>query len=528
MQTVVKFFSRLGLFLILCPALLSAAESHRYCRQIRWETDLSLSCRFEISADKTKEVNAYNLVYDDKGRLIRWEYLRAGQKAIENHLVPSSRVFEYNAQGYKISNLNYQGQPAPDSQGIYSWLLVRDEQKHQATLSSYDQYGKLKNNQNECAGRNYVLDEKGRINESYCQSAGRAQGLSRGASKGLFVYSHYTYDAQGNIIEAKVTDENGLAVQNSFGVSDYKYKYDQAGNLIEEKFFNLEGKLVENQALTPDWTPNLVDEQGLDYLAGAAMVRYQFGDFGNPLELRFFGTMGDKVEVGKGNAHLIKMQYDSRGNLVEVRFYNKNDHLLMTTTKKWAAVVKMKFDEMGNLAERSYYDNKEKPALEKQEKAAVVKNKYDAHRNLVEVSYFGPNGKPVAGILGSAVVRYVYDEGDRRIEERFFDKDDKPAEAGDGKVAIIKHKYDQWNQIAETSYFGKDDQFKLHKKMKIATVKMVLDYQGHVLEKRFFGKDGKPKNYRQHAVEKCEYDDIGAMTERKYYNTNGREITWIY
>jgi len=370
-----------------------------------------------------------------------------------------------------------------------------------------------------------------------------------------------TYDAFGNILEAKTVDASGAATASRLGPAVTRMRYDESGNVTRMSFFDeKERALVVQQwgasstGFTYDRRGNLtsqtfsgpyqamvvgpqgfakqtiewqtptrflarfygVKEQPIAAYAGAFEVLVTVESRGYPVEQTYRDIKGNPTRSGEGCA-TVRTEYNDVGNLRSVKCLNEQG--APTVSTDGSSSTTFEYDDLGVRVAWSEYDSQGKPGL--------LGNTYATTRltfttsGLVETeTYFDPHNAPVRNRRGFAKVAYSYDTSGNRVFTEYLDERGRRTTTIDGYSAV-RRKFDERRLEIETAYLE-------------ATGKPTLGPDGYAIaryehERRGFlsrivqlGVDGKPtRGFFGYCSARNTWDDAGHRLEMTFFDERG-------
>ncbi len=282
----------------------------------------------------------------------------------------------------------------------------------------------------------------------------------------------YTLDDLGRYKTLYFEDESGNQIENSWGISNYKWNHQDDGSVIENRY-NLKG---EDKPLRPGfefYTIRLyfdrngflalmqnIDKSGnlVENSSGVAQDKLHFDNEGRwlgwtVLDKNHKIKRGNGPNVARGinipneygyeasiryedidgtaiiNSHGFwggKRYYDKFGNYDFTHFIDSLGNLGVNERAGYATAKFTWSDDGLNRLSVQLLGLKNEPVLHKTRGYALLNIVYDYDGNIVRISNFGVNNEPVNRIdNGVSVITYKYNENKRRIETKRFDKDGK-------------------------------------------------------------------------------------------------------
>jgi hypothetical protein len=231
-----------------------------------------------------------------------------------------------------------------------------------------------------------------------------------------------TYDAEGNITDVALFDENGKAASSNGGYHRKISKF-ESGHEVRTEYRDGDGKLVA-------------------IAGGYAAIERTFDAQGNEVRTAYLG-LDDRPAPNRSEGFAIKRtMFDACGRETEKRFLDENGYPVRS--KKGYAHIRQAYDESNNVKEETYLDEKEQPIRSADGYARVIR-KFDRNRNIIDERYFDEQGKAL--LLKGAYAEHQsrYDDHNALVEEAFLGASGElvPNEKGWAKHA---RRYDEHNQ----------------------------------------------------------------------------------
>ncbi len=371
--------------LIFASFLVNGCSSgnKEYYRLLKLGSKCEIIGYYPVDDDSADIVNCYRVKTDNNNKIVEVEYIEYGKANIDSYFGALIIVIDYSG-GYETRIYqNPGGKPMENSEGVYSNCLSWDEKSNSFLVSNHDVDGSIMLNVNGVAEYINKLDEKDQIIQSLsADKNGTPISDKKGVSE-----KRMKYDNQKNEIEEKYFGLDGNPVsRRDLGVGTVKASYDREGNIEEERYYDTAGQLKERSDL------------------GVALIHFKYNERGEPTEIKFFGVDGklknceggiklssifmhrDELkffsepashcilrqlgpQILSGNA-LISLNYDERGHMSEISFYDCSEQLTNNVFLR-AAIIQFQYDRHGLPKKVTF--------LDKDRKVIMEKNKYDFH-----------------------------------------------------------------------------------------------------------------------------------------------------
>jgi len=228
-----------GVFLLIEGCTKKPAN---YYRKIELDGRYSIVGRYPVPDKIANKVNCYHFIYDEKGKLIKVEYLKSGKLQNDPYFGVARIIIEYSEGYEKRIFQDAKGKPKANSDGVYSIRLKLDENNNPISLFNYDKEGNLTEDKYGVAQYLWTLDKKGwRIKSIRIDKDGERITDNNG-----YYELRWKYDGKGNIIERSNHGKDGQLLEGKDGVAITRMKYDENGNTIEERYFGTDEALFNN------------------------------------------------------------------------------------------------------------------------------------------------------------------------------------------------------------------------------------------------------------------------------------------
>lgn len=331
-----------------------------YC-QITVDQKYAIIGTYPVESTKAININHYRFSYDTNNELRKVEYYRKGTLHKDKYFNAAIISFEYGnnyeLRYYKDENENL----AENKYGFYSEKII--SKKNMFETIKYDNH------------QNIAKD-----------SLGVAIYFNELNDDGL-IESYTNHDGGGN----PILDKNG--------VYEIRFKYDpevNAEDAIEMSFHDLHGNLIESR-----------DD-------GVAAANFSYDEFGNITKILSFNKLGEPLDSDEA---IVRMKYDSGGNMIEINSSNSKDQLNII----------FKFDQDGNIVEQYFFgDNGKLQANEEWGGCAIMQSVYDENGRLFEDRCYGPDScLTINSDWNCPIVQIFYDDNGIAIGKKEVYIDEK-------------------------------------------------------------------------------------------------------
>jgi serine/threonine-protein kinase len=470
---------------------------------------------------------------DEKGRVIKEYFLNHDDSIRAASWGLGIKQFEYDAEDnwVKAVYLAPDGSPSYNAPDGVSVLVMEYDQKY--GNRTYSWYQTLDGNltipeKYGAAGKKYEYNEAGQKIELFYLGTDKNPMYSTVTG---CVGEQYEYDDNGYLSKLSYIDENRQpAVGGIDGLTITVYKNDSNGNNLERQFFNIDNQPFELREgyskiiAEYDHLGNLLSQFFYDpkdslclspYYGGIAGLTVKYNDQNSVIKEAHYGT--DKQPGEDNNGIIVEMHdYDTRGNLIKVAYYQADEKTLKLSTNGIAG-WKSEYDN-GKETKREFFDENEEPTPGNFD-YAKWESVYDDMGNQTEISYFDKNGGFIYGHKGT------YDARGNRVEGFRFGQDKKLARG----YLISRMKYDDRNNCIEESTYDGNNKL-VRNTGGYAKVTYLFDDRNQELERRYYNENGNlfVNPSEGYAVIKNEYDNKGFETKVSYFDALEKSLKGKY
>lgn len=364
-----------------------------------------------------------------------------------------------------------------------------------------------------------------------------------GGHKGPFIFTEQYYDVDGQ------------PCYKTEGFSQIELHHSPQMKIIKEIYFDAEGNRCYRKGVKCSEIRQIYEEDNLTNVA-------YYADDGSP------ASSGDK------GIHRCEMIYDTKGNIVEERYYDKNgalaadkqgiailktvrdvngnmtEQVLCNTLGEPVWLIKQKY-EKGRCTEEEFFDGKgnrtiypskgfykQKIAYDaagrpvkvetftlKDDGELVLQHVYykkrDSRGNEIETYLCDADGNLLLNEIGIGRVVCQWNEYNKQTQARFFDLQNRPCVGTDG-YAGWNATYDLIGRRTRLTYIGTDGA-PCENKEGISRYEDVYDPRGNLLSEKQYDKAGKlVENSQGYAVQKMQYDARGNVIEISCYDSRNQ------
>lgn len=353
--------------------------------------------RGALTEEAAATANCYCFTYDDKGKLQRIEYRRAGVPTLDPFFQTVRVDFEYQPNLERRWYRDAQGRPLKNVDDIYGEELQLNPAGFPTNVANLNESGGKTRNSSGVLQYARALDDQGRL------VSGRRLGLlgTEITDDNGFYETRSVYDDQGQRIEYSNYDASGNPLDDSDGIAVIRTTYTlyPDSKQIIESYFDATGQAAEEKSSGIHQRMRTVDNRGFItsesyYDATGAPTcdiegkiherRMVYDDKGNEISEAFYGIDGKlKNQKTAGYAKVI-YRYDDK-NRVSEKAYFGDDGSPQVLLDLGAAIIKQEYDDAGNLVRRQFFDGKRHPSLHQQLGAVAIRIKVDGDISTVSL-----------------------------------------------------------------------------------------------------------------------------------------------
>jgi YD repeat-containing protein len=435
--------------------------------------------------------------FDERGNLVESaNFDEAGKPTLHKEgWAKVIKAYDTHGNEVRLAFFDEAGKPTVTKEGIASAAVDYDTRGNAVRRLFYDESGKRSLSKYNYAGLSRTYDTRDRVvEEAYFDAEGKPTAY-RGYKK-----INLVYDAHGNQIENRYSDETSMPVRSDDGYARLTQAFDHRGNLIEQEYFDEAGKPTRSKdkyarvVKTYDHRANLIETTFLDEVGkptrgsdGYARETNTYDSRGNLVASAYFDEAG-KPTRSKGTIAGFTQTFDARGNIIEAHALDEEGQL--TRAKDGSAIMIIDYDARDNRIAEAYYDVHRNP-IQVTNGYARKTLAFDARGNPIEEAYFDEKGDPIQAKNGYAKMTKAYDSRDHEIEAAYFNAQGHPTSSKDGYARVAK----------------------------------VCDARGNVVEAAYFDEQGRPTVSKDgFALVRRIYNSGREATKETYFNEKGIEI----
>src|SRR5665213_51664 len=265
-------------------------------------------------------------LYDDSGRQIEEDHYGMDGKLVESGWASMKTTCNYEGRDSTILWLNAKGELLVDSENAAKADFEYDEQGYLISKTLYDSYGgiirKIK----------WTFDERGNMTEE----------RSYGPDESLVTEKDYTHNAKNLITDIYKRDQKGRIRLHT------NFQYNSNGDPTQESYSDSTGKLT-------------ADDDSY------SMIKTEYDDHGLLLSMQYIGPDGNPIGRQADSVAYIYRKYNSTAvnmETTEIRCLDANKNL-HESSDYGAALIKISYDSDGEITEVHRFDRNEKEIAQK-------------------------------------------------------------------------------------------------------------------------------------------------------------------
>ena len=381
----------------------------------------------KITKEESKNINHFQLDYDDQGRLVELKYLLNGRlKAYYDRFVRAPHIkIAYTDSSEIRTFYNEYGTRCLVSGSVYQTKIKLDENGKREHLMFYGLEGQPIENDFGIASYKWQKTAENTILEHRYDRDGNIKRNRPGFG---YMVTEFQYGSNGLLSKMVNLGESGnQPTPDEAGVVSTKIGYDEHGRFTQ--WLNLDGQdqpikgmsaIAEIRYIPSEYSGEedavFIDENGdpQNTRWGAHRVMYEFDVFGNELTRRFRDTLNQPLNVS-GNLGLAKSTWTEDGMYRKERIYFNIANEAAGIGQNGIHKIKTFFDAKGN---------------------PVCTSSYDLEDNLV----MDPS-------RGYAKDSLTFDNQNRLIARQFFDTTNSLADHNTWAVASFKYSYNEKGEL---------------------------------------------------------------------------------
>jgi hypothetical protein len=321
----------------------------------------------------------------------------------------------------------------------------------------------------------------------------------------------FNYDAEGRVVKQTSLGMNGTPIN------------DKAQNASLEVKYNSSGDLIEARALDVQDEPTIV-------ISGYYFAQFNYDKYGRRTQAAFFSPSGKRVREKKDfGAHLIKYDYDNKGNTVKLRAF---DEEYKPTTPKGGDIlypvheVRFAYNSLNQQTLIALYDEDKKrtSSIDGWHEQRLT---YDKSVNDPKsISYFNQYEKPIAhSLTGAHREDYIIDKFGQPVELRYRDILNRPMNSLDGGYHRQLLEYNPAGNITRRRYFNTSGAPVSETKLGAHEMRAVFDRYGNQLSESYADAKGQPVIGKQgyHKMQ-ATYNNLGKVEEEIWLNEKNEPV----
>lgn len=485
-----------------------------------------------LSTDGYHRISSVN---DAKGNTLQyWTYGLDGNLVATNSQ-SAGLVNVFDSVGNLLSQMYYDvnRNPVLQDNGTAGVLLEYDQFSRRVkwTNLGVDSLPCYSTDENvECIA--WVYDPSGNCTETSYRDAETNELVEN--RNGIAVIK-YVWDDKGNMLEKSFFDKKGEP-RESYGYAVTKYTYDENGYTKTERYYDAKGRLAINASEGNAGADYVHDERGnvLVYypvgrdekiMKGKLEVRRKYDSADNEIEWAVYDN--GRPAINSLGYHKITRSYNSRNQEIECRYYDEKGNLTKGGNDIYS-IVRYEYDARGNVVKVSYFDKNDKPMLCRSGMASVQKE-YDAYGHSIRELNYDTEGRLTDPKIMTPEARAEYDRQGNLICSAAYDGKGKRIPFKQNNFSYIRSEFDNRNNKLYDAYFDENEMPVVSKEHGYHKVVYTYDDQTDwLLSEQFFNASGKPMTCNGYHKQAYTYDAQGRKTVEQIFDVNGNPTNGNY
>ena len=372
----------------------------------------------------------------------------------------------------------------------------------------------------------FVRDAEGRDLERHF-----SYGPNQPRRNQAFAYGHvFGYDARGRVLRRDALDSEGRAMGRV-----ERFTHTRQGYLSGIRYEDLQARPrpgvggqvrdgfdVDQHGNVFRRTGYSVSDQPMRMSSGFAAERITHDEQGRISKVCFFDEIGRSTSSDRLSA-CERYRINAQGRMTRLEHVDAEGQLRLLGPE---AAAEIDYDPRGNPVEMRFYDVQNQLTAT-DFTGAIMRMRNDAFGKLLQVSFFGPDGEPASPSgIGAQSVRFQYDARGRQIEKAFLGLDQQPIVIPSGGYAIKRLERDERGNVLAKRYYGADLKPMLLAEnlfpedgIGYASVVYQLDGAGNAVEQRYLDTAERLiDNSNGLALIRSQFDGLGQKIEERYYD----------
>jgi YD repeat-containing protein len=340
------------------------------------------------------------------------------------------------------------------------------------------------------------------------------------------------FNPQGLIAERVVLGPDHKDHPNAYGMLREVRAYDDSGNVLEGSLFNGNGSLTSGRL-------------------GSARLRLQYDARGNLTHMWFYDAGGQLAVLPTLGSAGRTFTYDEHGNLTRSSFVGPDRTLVngrlgfARQTIEWLAPNRglarffgptgrpapvfggafegvETWESRGLSIETTFRDAKGNPTRT-ENGCSTIRVAYDEVGNVSDVLCLDESNAPTLSTDGYSRARFTYDELGNPLTTRFFDRRDEPGLQGES-LTSYRQEYNEFGKATRISYLNARGQPQ-RSRDGYAAVTYTYDLRGNRTGEAYLDEENRPvANVVGYAAVKSSFDDRGRLLETAYLGADGEPV----
>ncbi len=261
-----------------------------YAHSIIFTINMKLLPVHQLPMGEIKETKVVRIEYDKKNRptKVAWTYLGKPASAGQPNTKIYSIRYTYDKNKMTAINYNKKNRPTIDVTGISKTVTLFDDNHNAIKLSTYGIDGKL--HKDDYGNYQYRYEKSPDDSIIYGYALDTNDQVTT-IGEGGYRYN-FTIDSRGLVVKNEWFDENNHYTLNIRGYAISEFTYNNMNQLTGISYRDTEGNLTLNKT-------NQV-----------AAILYRYDEYGNSVDISFYGRYGEPVINSEYACARIKINYE--------------------------------------------------------------------------------------------------------------------------------------------------------------------------------------------------------------------------
>jgi YD repeat-containing protein len=291
-----RFFIAMLILLVSCEYPSQKKSENKkaakvvYAHSFVYTLNMDLLPVHPLPKGKIKESKVVRIEYDKKNRPTKAAWMYMGKPASAGQ--PNTKIYSirYTYAKNKMTAVNYskKNRPTIDVFGVSKMVTLYDDNHNAIKLSNYGIDGKM--HKDEYGNYQYQYEKSPDDSIIYAYTLDTNDQIIP-IGEGGYRYS-FTIDSKGLVVKNEWFDKNNQRTFNNRAYAISELTYDNLNQLTSINYRDADGNLTLNKT-------NQV-----------AAVLYRYDEYGNMVDISFYGRYGEPVTNSKYTCARIKFRYE--------------------------------------------------------------------------------------------------------------------------------------------------------------------------------------------------------------------------